>query len=72
MTNILVVTGSVRPNSVNEKVVPLVTAEIEKQGATATIADLKTLALPFLMHRFLQLRQILSQQTSQLASGPSL
>lgn len=47
MTNILVVTGSVRPNSVNEKVVPLVTAEIEKQGATATIAALKTLALPF-------------------------
>lgn len=47
MSNILVVTGSVRPNSVNEKIVPLVTAELEKQGATVTVADLKTLNLPF-------------------------
>ena len=47
MSNILVVTGSVRPNSVNEKVVPLVVAELEKQGATVTIADLKELDLPF-------------------------
>lgn len=48
MSNILVVTGSVRPNSVNEKIVPLVVAEIEKQGGVAKIADLKELNLPFL------------------------
>ncbi len=47
MSNILVVTGSVRPNSVNEKVVPLAVAELEKQGATVTVADLKELNLPF-------------------------
>jgi len=47
MPNILVVTGSVRPNSVNEKVVPLVVAELENQGATVTIADLKEINLPF-------------------------
>jgi NAD(P)H-dependent FMN reductase len=47
MSNILVVTGSVRPNSVNEKVVPLVVAEVEAQGATAEVVDLKALDLPF-------------------------
>ena len=47
MSNILVVTGSVRPHSVNEKIVPLVTAELEKQGATVKVADLKELNLPF-------------------------
>lgn len=47
MATILVVTGSVRPNSVNEKIVPLVTAELEKQGATVAIADLKEINLPF-------------------------
>lgn len=47
MTNILVVTGSARPNSVNEKIVPLVVAEVEKQGATPTVANLKELSLPF-------------------------
>lgn len=47
MPNILVVTGSVRPNSVNEKIVPLVVSEIKAQGATVAIADLKELALPF-------------------------
>lgn len=47
MSNILVVTGSVRPNSVNQKVVPLVVAEVEKQGGTPTVADLKALNLPF-------------------------
>jgi NAD(P)H-dependent FMN reductase len=47
MANILVVTGSVRPNSANEKIVPLVAAEVEKQGAVATIVDLKALDLPF-------------------------
>ena len=47
MPNIVVVTGSARPNSVNEKIVPLVVAEVEKQGATAQIADLKALDMPF-------------------------
>ena len=47
MPSILVVTGSVRPNSVNQKVVPLVVSELEKQGATIKIADLKEINLPF-------------------------
>ena len=47
MPSILVVTGSVRPNSVNEKIVPLVVAELKKQGAEVTIADLKEINLPF-------------------------
>lgn len=47
MPSILVVTGSVRPNSVNEKIVPLVVAELEKQGAEVKVADLKALAMPF-------------------------
>lgn len=47
MASILVVTGSVRPNSVNEKVVPLVVSELEKQNATVKIADLKEIDLPF-------------------------
>lgn len=47
MPNILVVTGSVRPNSVNEKVVPVVVEELEKLDATVTIADLKEINLPF-------------------------
>ena len=47
MPNILVVTGSVRPNSVNEKIVPLVVSEVDAQAATVTIADLKALNLPF-------------------------
>ncbi len=47
MPTILVVTGSVRPNSVNEKIVPLVVDELEKQGATISVANLKELNLPF-------------------------
>lgn len=47
MTNIIVVTGSVRPNSANEKVVPLVVNVLETKGATATVADLKLINLPF-------------------------
>lgn len=47
MPNILVVTGSVRPHSVNEKVVPAVVAELEKQDATVTVADLGELNMPF-------------------------
>ena len=43
MSSILVVTGSVRPNSANEKVVPLVMAEVEARGATAVLGDLKAL-----------------------------
>ena len=47
MPSIVVVTGSIRPNSVNEKVVPLVVTELEKQGAHVTVADLKEINLPF-------------------------
>ncbi len=47
MSYILVVTGSVRPNSVNEKMIPLVVAELEAQGAEVKVADLKELNLPF-------------------------
>lgn len=47
MLSILVVTGSARPNSVNEHIVPLVVAEVEKQGAGAKVANLKELNLPF-------------------------
>lgn len=47
MSQILVVTGSVRPNSVNSKIVPLVVSEVENQGATATLVDLGELNMPF-------------------------
>lgn len=47
MPTILVVTGSVRPNSVNEKIVPLVMAEVEAQGASVVLGDLKAINLPF-------------------------
>ncbi|MGV9002272.1 MAG: NADPH-dependent FMN reductase [Candidatus Saccharimonadaceae bacterium] len=47
MSSILVVTGSVRPNSVNQKIVPLVVAEVEAQGASVVLADLKAINLPF-------------------------
>ena len=47
MTNILVVTGSVRPNSVNSKIVPIVEEALKANGATVTIADLAGLNLPF-------------------------
>jgi NAD(P)H-dependent FMN reductase len=47
MANILVVTGSIRPSSVNEKVVPLVVKQLEEKGASTSIADLKELDLPF-------------------------
>ena len=47
MPKVVVVTGSVRPNSVNEKIVPLVTKQLEEKGATVTIANLKELNLPF-------------------------
>ncbi len=47
MSNILVVTGSVRPNSANEKVVPYVVERLEEKGVVVTVADLKELNLPF-------------------------
>lgn len=46
MANILVLTGSLRPNSVNEKVVPLVVKQLEDKNAKVTVADLKELDLP--------------------------
>ncbi len=48
MSNILVVTGSVRPNSVNSKIVPVVDEVLKNQGHDTTIADLAELNLPFL------------------------
>ncbi len=47
MTKILVVTGSVRPNSANEKVVPVVVDMLEQKGAEVSVANLKELDLPF-------------------------
>lgn len=47
MPSVLVVTGSARPNSVNEKIVPEVVKIIEEKGAQVKIADLKALNLPF-------------------------
>lgn len=47
MSYILVVTGSVRPNSVNEKIVPLVVEELQAQNAEVKVANLKELNLPF-------------------------
>ena len=47
MPNILVVTGSVRPNSANSKVVPVVVNALETKGVTVVVADLAELNLPF-------------------------
>ena len=47
MANILVVTGSIRPNSANQKVVPVVTNQLSAKGAQVIVADLKELDLPF-------------------------
>lgn len=47
MTNVLVVTGSVRPNSVNSKVVPVVEGALEAKGASVTVANLAEIDLPF-------------------------
>jgi NAD(P)H-dependent FMN reductase len=47
MKKIVVVTGSVRPQSANSRVVPEVVAALMKQGVAVEIADLATLALPF-------------------------
>ena len=48
MSKVLIVTGSVRPNSINSKVVELVRADVEgREGHEAQIADLGGLNLPF-------------------------
>ena len=48
MAKVLIVTGSVRPNSVNGKVVELVRGAVEAQsGAEARVADLGEINLPF-------------------------
>lgn len=52
MSYILVVTGSARPNSVNQVIVPLVVEGIERLGQKAEIADLAELDLPFFNSQF--------------------
>lgn len=47
MTNVLVVTGSVRPNSVNARMVPLVANRLKIKGAEVKIADVGAFNLPF-------------------------
>ena len=47
MAHILVVTGSIRPQSVNQKIVPIVANQLTAKGADVTIADLGGLNLPF-------------------------
>lgn len=48
MTKILVVTGSVRPGSVNSKLVPKVAELVKVQGVDVEVADLAVIDLPFL------------------------
>ena len=48
MSNILVITGSARPNSVNRSIVNEVTTQLKKRhDVDVTVADLLDLALPF-------------------------
>ena len=48
MSKTLIITGSVRPNSVNHKIVELVKTDIEgREGQEAQVADLGELNLPF-------------------------
>lgn len=47
MPKILVVTGSVRPNSVNSKIAPLVVDQLEAKDVSIMVADLKEIDLPF-------------------------
>jgi NAD(P)H-dependent FMN reductase len=47
MATILIVTGSVRPQSVNSKVVPLIKEKVEQAGRDVVVADLGVLDLPF-------------------------
>lgn len=44
---IVIMTGSVRPNSVNEALLPVVKQAIEAEGATVKVANLKEMELPF-------------------------
>ena len=44
---IIIMTGSVRPQSVSEALLPLVQKTVEATGAQVHIANLKELALPF-------------------------
>jgi len=48
VSNILVVTGSVRPNNVNAKVVERVAGVLKDKDVTVTIADLGKLNMPFI------------------------
>ena len=43
MATILIVTGSVRPQSVNSKVVPLIKEKVEQAGRDVVVADLGVL-----------------------------
>ena len=52
MANILVVTGSARPNSVNSKVVPEVVNIINSKNHHAVVAKLAELELPYLNSEF--------------------
>ena len=47
MSNIVVVTGSVRKNSANQNVVPVVVRMLEERGQSVTVANLAELDLPF-------------------------
>lgn len=44
---IVIMTGSVRPNSVSQTLLPLVKQAVESTGAKVEIADLKEMNLPF-------------------------
>lgn len=45
--NITILTGSMRPNSVGDRLLPIVRKELEASGATVEVADVKELNLPF-------------------------
>ncbi len=47
MVKIVVVTGSVRPNSAGQQVVPYVVKKLQEKDAVVSVADLSKLALPF-------------------------
>ena len=44
---IVIMTGSVRPNSVSETLLPVVKQAVEAEGATVKVANLKEMELPF-------------------------
>lgn len=47
MVKIVVVTGSMRPNSAGQQVVPYVVQKLQEKDAVVSVADLSKLALPF-------------------------